>query len=214
MRGTVGTSLELVNGRGEYGKAQAIAILKQKGKEQVRVLVEAIEHGPKSAVKIHLIVAILRAQRLDDILEKGTELGMHQLSFYPAMRSEKVSFSPAQQQRMERILIAAMKQCGRFDLPTLSLLPPIAKWQADEFGCATYYGDLRSSAPAFFRALDTELPPKIAFVTGPEAGFTETELDQLAQLHFQGVRLATHTLRAQTAPLAALSLLSQLALLN
>jgi 16S rRNA (uracil1498-N3)-methyltransferase len=50
----------------------------------------------------------------------------------------------------------------------------------------------------------------IALLSGPEGGFTAEEEDAARRAGFAAVRLGPRTLRAETAPLAALTLLTAL----
>jgi RsmE family RNA methyltransferase len=91
-----------------------------------------------------------------------------------------------------------MKQCGRLDLPKIKLLPSFN--QIFDPSYTVLFGDTRAKAK---KVIPTE---KVIFVTGPEKGFSEKELNILEQKG-TGASLHKNTLRAETAPIAATCLL-------
>ncbi len=191
MRVREGETLELVNGRNQLAQA---ALSGLKGK----ILTVEERPAPKPLI---LCQAIPRLNRLDTIVEKGTELGMTELWLFPGKLSEKKELSANQLKRLEQITIAALKQCGRLDLPKIKLKEPLLKW--DSIPCAAYFGTL-SKAPAFTSILDKS--KEICFFIGPEAGLTADEEAHLMQLGAQGVNLHPNILRTDTASLVALAL--------
>jgi len=205
MRKKAGETLELIDGRGALAQAEIIGF----SKDAVQLEIKSLFREKKSAFEVVLAQAIPRINRLDAILEKGTELGMTKLWLFPGMHSEKKSISPSQFQRMQKILISATKQCGRLFLPEIELKPSLDNWKG--LNLPSFFGDIDSSAPAFFPILQSEKPPKgVLFFIGPEQGFHSQEETILKELGARGVKLHPNILRTDTASLCALSLISQL----
>lgn len=202
MRKREGEVVELVNGRNQL----ALAKIAQCSKKGVSLTLIRVSEQAPPAFTVILCQAIPRMNRLDLIVEKGTELGMHELWLFPAALSEKKELSPTQLKRLELISIAAMKQCGRLDLPKISLKAPLLKWK--ELPFPAYFGETSESAPPFFSTLQKK--EGILFFIGPEAGFTSDEEKHLKSLHAQGVSLHSNILRTDTAPLIALSIITAL----
>jgi 16S rRNA (uracil1498-N3)-methyltransferase len=201
MRAREGDLVELVNGRGSLAEAQVKAINKRD------VTLDLVKHYPVPPPPFPLIIAqaMPRFNRLDTLLEKGTELGMSELWLFTGERSEKAELSENQKERAHKIMVAAMKQCGRLYLPEIRLLPPLKMWTKPEF--PLYYGTLEEGVPTLLKAWK---PAKGAiFAVGPEKGFSLEELQLLKQLGGTGVTLHPNILRTETAPLAALSIMSQ-----
>ncbi|MCH9627082.1 MAG: Ribosomal RNA small subunit methyltransferase E [Chlamydiales bacterium] len=192
MRLHKGDPIELVNGRNQLAQA----VIKS---AQTAEIMELNEHTPPSPVI--LCQAIPRLNRLDTIVEKGTELGMTELWLFPGQRSEKKELTANQYKRVKQITVAAMKQCGRLDLPSIQIKPPLAQWR--ELNFAAYYGSLAERAPPFLSVLQKK--EGLHFFVGPEAGFTSEEERILETLGVRGVKLHPWILRTDTAPLAALS---------
>ncbi|MBS0624362.1 MAG: 16S rRNA (uracil(1498)-N(3))-methyltransferase [Verrucomicrobia bacterium] len=196
MRCQVGEILEFVNGQGQMACAQLI----DAHTIQVNTLLQ--EPPPPELI---VAQALIKPNRLDSILEKGTELGMTQLWLFEAEKSEKSGLSNQQAIRLNHLSIAALKQCGRLDLPKILIVPPLLKWTS--LPCTSYYGSLNPQDPWLIDLIQPKQPS--LFLVGPEAGLTQAEQSHLNQLGAQAAKLHRYTLRAETAPLVALSLLSQ-----
>jgi 16S rRNA (uracil1498-N3)-methyltransferase len=157
-----------------------------------------------------LCQGIPRFNRLETILEKGTELGVTEFWLFSGVLSEKEEFSPNQHKRMEQILISAIKQCGRLDLPSIVLKPPLLDWPP--LSGTLFFGDTAPDAPWIWK-----LPPPLAgkdpvyLFIGPESGFHPRESAHLQEkLGATGVKLHDNILRTETASLTGLSLLQVL----
>lgn len=198
-----GEEIEVVNGRG----ALATAIVNRLEKKQAVLSVNSVMCAPKSNTEVILAQAIPRINRLDFILEKGTELGMSQLWLFPAAESERRSFTDHQLDRMRAIKVSAMKQCGRLYLPQLKIMPPLNQWKPLE--CIAFYGDVDPKAPVFAEIWkEMQHPEHALFFVGPEGGFNAEEQTILQQLNAKGVKLHPNILRTDTAALTALSLIT------
>ena len=191
MRLKEGDTLELVNGLGQLAQGEL------QGKTHVKLL-EVSEEKPTR----HVIIcqAIPKINRIDIIVEKGTELGMTHLWLFPGVKSEKKQVGESRLKRLRTISISSMKQCGRLHLPLIEEKPPLTAW--DTLPHQAYFGSLAPSAPTFRRPQDD-----LCFFVGPEAGFSKEEEQTLTNLGATGVKLGSHILRTDTAPLVALSLI-------
>lgn len=205
MRARKGERIELVNGRGSL----AHAVVQDLAKDRARVLVESVEHETPSSCRLIAAQGLIKQNRLELLLEKGTELGVDTFWLFPADHSGKKEFYPSQVERSQAIILAAMKQCGRLYLPSIILKPPLNEWGKEE-EATLFFGDLSKGTPLFMEAWGKAkpVPTPIGFVTGPEGGFSCHEVETLKERGGQGVRLHGNILRAETASLAALSLLS------
>lgn len=203
MRPQVDDVVELVNGKGELASAR----IKHLHKKEIQLSVQSCLHQDAPAFSFIIAQGIPRMARLETILEKGTELGMTELWLFPGDRSEKTIFNETQKERLKKILIASMKQCGTLFLPELKWLPPLSKWQPIDY--PLFFGAFHENIPSFFTAWKQIAPQKGAlFVVGPESGLTEKEEHALKTLRGKGVSLHANILRTDTAPLAALTLMS------
>lgn len=203
MRASVGDTVELVNGRG----ALATGTIQQMAKHHASLVIQEVTHSPKPSFEIILAQAMPRLNRLDFVLEKGTELGMTQLWLFPGANSERKSLNDNQLAHLRAITVAAMKQCGRLHLPFISILNPLADWSTPTY--PLFFGDLDPQAPLFSQAWQQQKPTSGAiFVTGPESGFSTAEISRLKALSGIGVKLHPNILRTDTASIVALSLIT------
>lgn len=202
MRTREGEEVELVNGQGELAKATVQKLTK----DSATVLISQSIHEEPSSTKVILAQAIPKPNRLEFILEKGTELGVDEFWLFPGQYSVKSDFSFNQLERMQTLVISAMKQCGRLFLPRLEIKPPIDKWPS--FLSSAFFGDVEKEAPLFSNAWhQAPLVSPIIFITGPESGFSDKEVGLLRSKSAIGVKLHHNILRADTASLAAVSLM-------
>lgn len=204
MRPEIGDTIEIVNGKGDLAEAR----ITQFNKKETILLIKSIHHEPEDSLKLIIAQGMPKLPRLDIILEKGTELGMTELWLFPGDKSDKVGLSKNQSDRIKKILIASMKQCGRLHIPKVQIIDPIAKWNALPY--PLFYGAFGESIPSFTSALKANPPQTgVIFVVGPESGISHQEEKHLKKLKAHGVSLHKNILRTDTAPLAALTLMSQ-----
>jgi 16S rRNA (uracil1498-N3)-methyltransferase len=224
LRLRAGAPLILFDGNGGEYDATLVAI--ERG-GAVRVHVgphHAIER--ESPVELTLLQCVVRAERMDWIVQKATELGV--AGIVPvASRHAVVRLDPPaavrRQQHWLAIAIGACEQCGRNRLPRLEAVQPLDQaCRSAAGGAATGTATAGSTStrlvldPSATRSLAAaagSLPDGIRGVTllvGPEGGLSDDEL-ALAQQHgFVACSLGPRILRAETAPLAALSCLQTL----
>lgn len=194
-----GEDLELVNGKGELAFARLVSMEKR----NAVVEIEKVHRAKPPTLKCILAIGIPRLPKLEFILEKGCELGVSSFWLFAADFSEKTLFSPHQKVRQKHILVSAMKQCGRLDLPSIEEFSSLSA--VPSFDGATFFGDVRKEAPLLISQISS--PPKdTLFFTGPEKGFSPKEI-LLLEKRATGVHLNPHILRAETAAIAAAAIL-------
>jgi 16S rRNA (uracil1498-N3)-methyltransferase len=194
MRIKTGETVELVNGRGLIATAQ----LKSEEKNSARLAILQVNSVAPPTPSLSLAVPFMRMEKLEWVAEKATELGADAIYFFEAACSEKKSISEHQFERLRQIAVSAMKQCGRLYLPRLAAATFFELLKHKKI----LFGDLDPSAPKIACGGDA------LFLSGPEKGFSPDELRLLRQKG-RGVKLSINVLRAETAPIAALSILSQ-----
>lgn len=210
MRARNGDPIELVNGRGVLAQA----VVDEIKKDRARLTITNSEKQINKGNRIILAQALSKYNRLDFILEKGTELGVDEFWLFPGDHSIQKEWYPSHQERAQTVLISAIKQCGRLFLPQIDLKPRIEEWDGKTLPLS-FFGDIDSKAPLFELVWkDNPVKYPVLFITGPEGGFSEREEQKLRLLGSQGVKLHDNILRTETASLMALSLLSHWELLD
>ncbi len=203
MRAKENETIEVVNGLGTLAEAT----IERLEKKRALLRVHSIRNTSAPDFEVILAQAIPRLNRLDFIVEKGTELGMTQLWLYPGVLSERKSLTEHQLERLQAVAIAAMKQCGSLHLPKIASKSALEAWTAQDF--PLFFGDTAPEAPLFKKQWKGDPQGKgIIFVVGPESGLTIPEMEHLRQMGGIGVKLHRHILRTDTAALAALTLIN------
>ena len=156
-----------------------------------------------------LYQGVLKADRFEWVLQKGTELGVSR--FVPVISQRAVSTDAerieSKRTRWERIIQEAAEQSHRARLPRLAapLSFPLACQQGPKDHDRSFIPweeAMDVSLVVALRALEHR-PQSVALWIGPEGGFTAAEV-ALAQEHLiQAVTLGPRILRAETAGLAA-----------
>lgn len=202
MRVKSGESVEIVNGAGVLAKA----LVSSSSKDSVSLAIQHIEVAPPPTSIVALAQAYPRQTHLDFIIEKSTELGVDEIFLFPGRLSEKKELSQHQINRLEKLSIAALKQCGRVYLPKIHSMPPLEKWGSLPLDAA-YFGDTDPSAPIFWKLMQHAPGQDRIIFIGPESGWAQNEIETLLKLGATGVKLHGNVLRTETAAIASLALM-------
>lgn len=198
MRLEKGELLEIVNGNGFLAIAKITTI----DKSSVKCLIQKIDHEKKEEKEFIIAQAIIKPSSLELICEKNAELGASEIWIFPADYSEKESLSDHQIDRISRHFISAIKQSGRLYLPKIRSFPSLDAI-LEELGYTFLFGDTTEKKEKIPQKL--EMTP--VFIVGPEKGFSLDELSLLKKRGAKGVILSKNVLRAETASIAASTLL-------
>ena len=161
------------------------------------------------ALALTIYAPLIRAERFEWLLQKGTELGAR--SFVPLLCARtgaaETEIGARKQERWSRILREAAEQSRRARLP--ALLPPApfadACPAAAQHGLALLLWEGSGAAPLrqTLRARAAAPPQSAALLSGPEGGLTHDEYTHAQTCGIIPVTLGRRTLRAETAPLVA-----------
>jgi 16S rRNA (uracil1498-N3)-methyltransferase len=212
LRVEVGQRYEISDNRNVY-----LAEIDAARKENVvfRTL-EKLPSSPASA-RFELYAALIKFDRFEWIVEKATELGVTGIIPVEATRSERGLEKAAAKrvERWRRIALEASQQSRRAHLPEIAEPVPLAQALAGA-GTHRYVLDenpgavlLTKALPAVRTAQDT-----VSILTGPEGGWTEEERASFTAAGWAPVSMGPLILRAETAVIAALAVVSQAWLLN
>lgn len=209
LRMQPGAMLTLFDGRGGEYPAQIVS------SRRGRLVVDTGNHHPverESALSVTMWPALCKRSRMDNIIQKATELGVAAIRPVHSERSQ-IKLDTARAARKLRhwqeVIISACEQCGRNRLPDIA--------------GPTGLGDLLSTVATFDHAvlldpagaepLGDSLRPqdRVLMLTGPEGGFSAEERRAAAAHGVRSVRFGPRVLRTETAPVAALAVLQWLA---
>jgi 16S rRNA (uracil1498-N3)-methyltransferase len=210
LRLKAGDALRVFNGRGH----EFDAIVEQAGKGRVRVrLGEAAHPAPEPRVAITLAQAVLKGDKMDDVVRDATMLGVAEIQPVVTARTEVTRASLARgnrRERWERIAISSAKQSGRATVP--HVFEPI---NFDEMVNAL--GRMLMPLPGLMLvepnasaettpASELDLSPQrgATVLIGPERGWTPAEVELGASV-CRLVTVGGRTLRADAMCIVALS---------
>ena len=215
-----GDGITLFNGMADapqMGGEFEAAVL-QMGRSRVTVQVGAHNPVEREAVRaVHLVVGMPANERMDWLVEKATELGV--ASIQPLMTERSVlrlSHERAEKKtaHWQSIAVAACEQCGRNRVPVVHAVMGFAQWAKTlangQCGSTGYLLSLRGGSRKLRDILTSNglALNDVTFLSGPEGGLSEGEEQAALDAGFAAVSLGTRVLRAETAALAALTLLA------
>ena len=208
-----GDAITLFNSQGGEFEAS----IERMGRSDVQVMVNArsaVEREPRRAV--HLAVGMPANERMDWLLEKATELGAASITPLMAERSVlrlKGERAGKKLAHWQGVAIAACEQCGRNRLPLLHEVASFSDWvaalPAPEAQAPRLLLSLRAGTQPLAQVLATcANAAAVTVLSGPEGGLSAAEEDAAVARGFVPVTLGPRVLRAETAPLACLALLT------
>lgn len=151
-------------------------------------------------VEVILYVALLKGDKLSEVVRAATELGATRIQPLITRHSVPKEMGEGKLRRLKAIAKEAAKQSGRLRVP--EVLPPIPLKAVPEVeqGLVAHVG-----AKALVREV-LDLNRNLSLAVGPEGGFAEEEVALLKERGFAPVSLGRRILRAETAALALLAL--------
>ena len=204
LRRGVGDAVAVFNARdGEW--AGRIAALR---KDRCRIALEAQNRAPTPEPDLRLMVAALKRDAMEWLVEKATELGV--AAIHPVLTRRSVA-DRVNQARLAAIARGAAEQCERLSLPVIHAAMPLHAALSAWDGTPIFMAAERAGAPALPQALAGQRLP-LALLIGPEGGFDRAELDAARSYPFvKTIGLGPRILRAETAAVAGLAVLAALA---
>lgn len=177
------------------------------GRREVTAVVEASVAAPERelACAVTLALGMPANERMDSLIEKATELGVAAIQPLQCERSVlRLSGERAERRRAhwQAIAVAAAEQSGRVRLPRIFPVRHLTDWLASPPPGARH---VLSFAPQAMPLADCPHSQAMCFLSGPEGGLSAKEEALACAAGFVPVSLGALTLRADTAPLAALA---------
>ena len=163
----------------------------------------------EAAVEVRVYLAFPKADKLEHVIQKATELGAYEIVAFPSARCVSKPDDKSLKKKLERwqkIAASAAEQSGRGRIPKVRTLPgyKAALEEAARSDKALLFYE-NEHAVTLKMAL-TESPYRtVSLLTGPEGGLEEREVEQAREMGLQVCTLGKRILRCETAPLCALS---------
>ncbi len=174
-------------------------------------ILERSPFPPPSGPRVTLLQSIPKGKRMKWLVQKTTEIGLHELVPVTMQRSvrlvstEKAPYSAG---RWRRIAEEAAKQCGRYELPLIQEPVPLdeALKRVEGFPLRIFFNENEKEHSLREIRRVHPGPDRIVLVVGPEGGITPEESDLLSSYGFISASLGELVLRVETAGILAVAL--------
>lgn len=212
LRKSVGDALFLTNGKGLLGKF----IISSSTKTSVSLKAESFTQIDLPKPRIHLWLGMMHtADRLEFALEKVTELGVYQIHLVKTKHSQPAG--AIKKNRLEQKVLAALKQSQRVHLPTLNFYEnfpeSLTNFSLTErvLGLVAHEVNFENrKRENLIQLVDnfSKMQEEVHLFIGPEGGFHDSEVSYLIANGCSTVSLGEKRLRAETAAILGIGILS------
>ena len=167
------------------------------------------ESANEAAVQVSVYMAFPKADKLEHVIQKATELGAYEIVAFPSARCISKPDEKSLKKKLERwqkIAASAAEQSGRGRIPEVLTLPSYqaALERAAKADKALLFYE-NEQATTLKMALSNSSYTTVSLLTGPEGGLEELEVEKAKDAGLQVCTLGKRILRCETAPLCALS---------
>lgn len=204
-----GTSLTLVDEQGGEHRGA----IEQVERERVMVRIAASlapDDCREETPRLTICQALPKGEKTELILQKGTELGVHDFRLFAGQRSVpriREEQRAGKLERWNRVTAEAARQCGRRAIPRVDWFPD-ADQAADcdhDLRLLLWEGESRQGLSSVLDSLPR--PASAVVAIGPEGGFDPREVRRFSDHGFLPVTLGERVLRTETASLAITAIL-------
>ena len=178
------------------------------GQYVLTVVSKAVSEA-EAGVRVSVYMALPKADKLEHVIQKATELGAYEIVTFPTARCvsrpDEKSLSK-KLDRWQKIAASAAEQSGRGRIPQVVVLPSydLALKRAAECDKAIVFYE-NEHATTLRQALECTPFQSVSILSGPEGGFEEWEISKAREAGLQVCTLGRRILRCETAPLCGLS---------
>ncbi len=211
LRLGIGTSLQLLDGRGNIHDAEIIAM-----GNQLKLRLISSVHIKQQGVPLRVCQSVLKGRNMELLMQKCTELGVSEFTPYYSDRCQwkksKLSSISEKYDRWQRIIEEACKQCNN---PIKMQLMPLLSFekmlvQQDNSAQKILFWEEEIQEHSLHSYPLQNGNSGLQIVFGPEGGFPTTEVECAKQAGFQILSLGPRILKAETANIAAVSIIQYL----
>lgn len=205
LRSALGDELTILDGLGKGYIGEITSITRDK--IEVRII-KAVDILTESPLEITLAQGIPKAEKMEFIIQKATELGVKRIVPIITRRAVVKTKSPLRLERWSKIAISSAQQSGRSKVPVIEGITGFREFLDREVsgkGLIFYEGEEKSGLQGTLKSLRGI--KEITLLIGPEGGFTDDELGLALEKGFVSVGLGPRILRTETAAITALSII-------
>ena len=189
---------------------EAVCVISDVSPDRISLVVKHIQScASEAAVRASIYLSFPKADKLEHVIQKSTELGAFEIVVFPTARCVSRPDEKSLRKKLERwqkIAVSAAEQSGRGYIPEVIALP--------SYNDALKRAALAEKKILFYEneenlnlhnVLQTDDFLTISLMTGPEGGFEPFEIEKARDAGIQICTLGRRILRCETAPLCALS---------
>lgn len=203
LRLTQGDEITLTDGKGYFYKADITAA---DGKRCTVAIKETTFQDPVWPCHLHIAVApVKNMDRNEWFAEKATEIGFDELTFLNCRFSERKTINA---ERIEKILISAMKQSLKARLPKLNEMTNFDRFVRRDFPGQKFIAHCYEEEKPLLKNVIRKGEDALVLI-GPEGDFSPEEVEKALANGFTPISLGTSRLRTETAALVACCALNQ-----
>jgi 16S rRNA (uracil1498-N3)-methyltransferase len=193
------------------------ALLTANGKKLGATIESVTAIETESSLSVELIQGLGRADHMDWMIQKTTELGVTKITLFNAERTQ-TPLKPAQQekkmQHWRSVAISACEQSGRAIVPEITFLRNLEHIIATSTGncklLLDFSGDSLVSVLQQRQATAPLAGTPLVILLGPEGGLNSAEIELARKSDFAAVSLGPRVLRTETAAVSALAIAQSL----
>ena len=196
LRKKVGDEVLITNGKQLMFKGNILDI----SKNNCEVEISKCEKKEKLGYSLHIVISILKSnERFEWFLEKASEIGITEITPVLCERTEKKFIN---EKRLNKVLISAMKQSLKANLPILNPIVKLKDYYKSNLSDQLFIAHCNQSEKDF---LISSVKPKenVTILIGPEGDFTKYEVEEAVKIGFKPVSLGNTRFRAETAAIIA-----------
>ena len=196
LRKKIGDEILITNGNHLMFKGNISDI----SKNNCEVEISKCEKKEKLGYSLHIVISILKSnERFEWFLEKASEIGITEITPVLCERSEKKFIN---EKRLNKVLISAMKQSLKANLPILNPIVKLKDYYKSNLSDQLFIAHCNESEKDL---LISSVKPKenVTILIGPEGDFTKHEVEEAIKIGFKPVSLGNTRFRAETAAIIA-----------
>jgi 16S rRNA (uracil1498-N3)-methyltransferase len=208
LRLGAGAEVEVFDGKGTVWRAEVV----QADKKSVAVRpIDVVQAAPEPHVDLTLAIAVLKGDKMDDVVRDAVMLGVARVQPVVSARTEVSLAALARGHRVERwqrVAVSSAKQCRR------AVVPPVLEPVPLDRVCTHAAPGLRVICVEPSATHEPVTPPQrvprpdaATVIVGPEGGWTGTEVATAERSGAILMSLGPRTLRADAVPIVAVTAL-------
>ena len=202
MRLKIGDKLSIFNTLGEWNAA-----IESYEKNGAKIKIMEKVRDKDNEKNIWLAFSPIKQNSLNFVIQKGTELGVRK--FIPIL-SDRTIVREVNIERIKKIIVESSEQSNRISVPEIRKIETLNFFlsQFPKDGCLIFC-DINCNKNNLKSILSKKIEGPICILIGPEGDFSESERKLILDLQqANSITLAKNILRAETAALAAITIVN------